>query len=325
MVGALFDNESIIFMVLTSSIAVFIQGKPKQNPKHMKKIISALFFFTVVSAIYSCKDKEKPEPVGVIDSTLLKPEIKFRYVILDSGEVQFYNETKYAVSYKWYTDWMYSKSKNPKLRFLFNDNHQIVLRAYSKYGVRKDSIFKIDITNVVSSIELATIKGTIFGEHYEYSSGAIPRNNFLGYGEPSFPKGTPISAFGLSGLHQQIYLADFMKVQGRDSVSMKNNFKVGYQPLAILTSYPTGDYSLKQPGWYLLFTGKNGSYGTGNNNPTESLEILEVKEVYQPRLYPEMQNKAFWVTWHFKADTGVRGKIDCILKMKYIIYEQYFD
>jgi hypothetical protein len=105
---------------------------------------------------------------------------------------------------------------------------------------------------------------------------------------------------------------------------MRNNFKVGKKQLAQLKSYPTSDYSLTKNGWYFLFTGQDGVYATGNN-PSDSLEILEVQEVYQAKLFPEMEEIAFWVTWHIKADTGERGRIDCILKMKYIIYKQYFD
>lgn len=299
----------------------------------MKNIIFVLLSALIIVSAYSCKNKEpspdiviiKPpiEPIPV-DSSKLKPEIKFHYMLLDSGQVQFYNDTKNVIDNRWYVAWMRTKQVNPKVKFLVNGDYAIVLRIINNYGIENDTTFKININNVTEPNEMASVKGILFNNSYEYISSAVPRNAFYGYGEPSYPRGTPTSGWNLGNQGQTISIADFMENQGQDYETMKNNFKVGKQPLAELKSYPTGDYSLKKHGWYFLFVGKNGTYATGNS-VNDSLEILEVKEVFQPKLFPEMEEKAFWVTWHIKADTGERGKIDCVLKMKYIIYKQYFD
>lgn len=279
---------------------------------------------------YSCKNKHEPipdiivtpiEPIP-IDSSKLKPKIEFTYDFLDSGGVKFINKSRGIQSFRWYTSWYRTKAENPVFYFNKNDKYNFLIRYINEKGQEGDTTFYININNASISIkeDSSTLTGIVYGKNININS--VRWNDFYGVGWASLPLGTPSSRINVNGY--TILIADFMTEQGKDYNSMVNNLKIGQQPLAQLKSYPTTDYSLNKHGWYILFGGQYGFYATGNS-PNDSLEILEVKEVYERILFPEMENKAIWVTWHIKADTGERGKIDCVLKMKYIIYKQYFD
>lgn len=54
---------------------------------------------------------------------------------------------------------------------------------------------------------------------------------------------------------------------------------------------------------------------------SHKIEIIEVREAPQRKIIPEMMDKCFWVTTKIQADFGAAGKIDGILKTRYLIYE----
>lgn len=261
-------------------------------------------------------DSTKVKPI--IDSAKNKPVIKFSYELLENGSIKFTNLSKDFKSLKWYAPYK-SKSENPIFLFEKNGKYTFLLSLENELGYRADSTFNINITNVTQylKVDSSVLSGVLFDKNILLKSKQS--NNFYGVGLASFPLGTPTSQFNSQAVN--IVIADFMPTQGINYSTVKNNFKVGKQSLAILNEYPTSNYSLKQRGWYAYFSGENGFFATDNNS---ELEILEVEEVNQPKLFPEMYDKAFWVTWKIKINTP-KGKIDCTLKMKYLIYEQYFD
>ncbi len=269
-------------------------------------------------SFYSCGDKKEPTPEEVIDSTLLKPKIEFSYQLLDSGGVKFTNKSKNIVSSKWWVTWYRSKETSPTFYFESDARYNFQLRIVDNKGRENDTTFYLYIEKTPKiKIDSFSLKGIIFDK--EFNLNAIGRNDFYGVGLASLPLGTPSARFQESGV--SIMLADFMTVQGKDYQTMKSNFKLGNQTLAQLKTYPTGDYSRNIDGWYFLLTGQYGTYASGNAS-TDSLKILEVEEFKGRKLYPEMDERGFWITWHFKAETD-KGKIDCILKTKYIIYKTY--
>ena len=252
------------------------------------------------------------------DSSKTKPQIKFSYELLENGGIKFSNLSKNTKLLKWYAPYK-SKSENPIFLFEKNGKYTFVLSIENELGYRADSTFNINITNVTQylKVDSSVLSGVLFDKNILLKSKQS--NNFYGVGLASFPLGTPTSQFNNQAVN--IEIADFMPTQGLNYINMKNNFKVGKQPLAILNEYPTSNYSLKQRGWYAYFSGENGFFATDNNS---ELEILKVEEVNQLKLFPEMYDKAFWVTWGIKMDTN-KGKIDCTLKMKYLIYEEYLN
>lgn len=291
----------------------------------MKQKCVLILVVVILVFLHSCKKQTEPNPVVIepIDSTKIPAQFKYTSTILDSGGVKFTNHSKNISSFKWYTYWYKSKAENPTFYFEENGTYSVIVYFFDeKIKMVRDTTLYVKIDNVPLGTKIDS--SYLSGEIYKNSVNLISPwwNDFYGGGFASLPMGTPSARTQQNGFW--IAVADFNAVQGKDYATMKSNFKVGKQTLAQLTSYPTSDYSLKQRGWYVVFGGKYGFYATGNS-PDDFLEILEIKEVYQKKLFPEIDERAFWVTWHVKADTGERGKIDCIFKTKYVIYQTYFD
>ena len=64
-----------------------------------------------------------------------------------------------------------------------------------------------------------------------------------------------------------------------------------------------------------------GYYTPDSKDNNDLLKILEVKEVYPPYLFPNMEKTAFIVKYHFKAISPKFGKIDLVFEIKYLIYK----
>lgn len=295
----------------------------------MRQKCILIIVVALLAFLHSCKKRIEPNPIVIepidstnVDSSQIPAKFKFSYELLDSGGVKFINHSKNISSFKWYANWYRSKEENPIFYFEHNTIYLCIVQFFDENTkMNRDTAFNLKIDNISSGIKIDSsyLSGTIYGEKVKLFSQNW--NDFYGVGNASLPLGTPSARANRDGF--TILVVDFNAVQGKDYTTMKNNFKVGKQTLAQRTN-PAGDYSLKQHGWYVLFGGKYGYYATGNS-PDDFLEILEVEEVKQRKLLPEMEDKAFWITWHVKANTGERGKIDCIFKTKYLIYETYFD
>jgi hypothetical protein len=292
------------------------------------KPLFILLLFITIGFISSCKPDSRPKPfTGLkpeeetrIYSSKLKPKIRFSYETLDSGGVKFTNLSAGYKAFKWHSPYQ-SKAENPTFYLTKRGNLEFRLQFETDKGVRGDTLFRVLIANTPTIKEDSSrLYGTIFNNVVDISMPLW--NDFYGGGVASLPLGTPSAKLSKDGYN--IILADFMPTQGKDYATVKNNFKPGKQPLAELKEYPTGDYSLKTRGWYVIFTGKYGTYATGRG-ADDLIEIVRVEEINQRKLFPEMEERAFRVTWHIKADAGEKGKIDCFFQTKYIIYKQYFD
>lgn len=284
----------------------------------MKKYSIFFLIHLVVISFYSCNNKKEPEPIVEVDSTLLKPKIEFDYQLLQNGGIKFTNRSKNMVSTRWSTSWYRSKAVSPVFYFEEDARYGFLLQTIDEKGRHSDTTFYLYIENTPKiKADSFHLKGVVFNK--EYNIKTTGRNNFFGGGLASLPMGTPSATFQIDGL--LITVADFNRVQGKDYQSMKNNFKLGKQILAQLKNYPTGDYSRNIDGWYFVFAVPDQRYMSGEVR-TDSLEILEVEEFTGRKLFPEMDERGFWVTWHYKGETK-NGKIDCILKVKYLIFETY--
>lgn len=293
-----------------------------------QKTLLKLLPLLTLGFVFGCKPDSRPKPfTGLkpeeetrIDSSKLKPKIRFSYETLDSGGVKFTNLSAGYKAFKWHSPYQ-SKEENPTFYLNKRGNLEFRFQFETDKGVRGDTLFRVLIANTpVIKEDSSRLYGTVFNNKVDISMPLW--NDFYGGGMASLPLGTPSAKLSKDGYN--IILADFMANQGKDYATVKNNLRAGKQPLAQLKEYPTTDYSLKTRGWYAIFAGKYGTYATGNN-PDDLIEIAKVTEVSQRKLFPEMENKAFWVTWHIKADAGEKGKIDCFFETKYIIYKQYFD
>jgi hypothetical protein len=250
------------------------------------------------------------------DSTLLKPEINISYTLLDSGAVQFYNNTKNIQVIEWMrkdeSSLFFSREISPKFFYETNGFKDIYLRIRTINESDTTVHFKIEIKNSLNLPKFtAHLKGTYFNEYFDVDG--IGSNNFYGLGYGILPLGTPSINFNFQ--NQLIIIADFLKNKGLDYKSMKENFRLGEQPLI--------NYDLqKENGLLVIFPFKNNHINLGMNL-NDTCEILEITEVFQAKLIPEMENKAFVITYKLKGDFKGFGKLDCILKVKYIIYKEY--
>ena len=119
-----------------------------------------------------------------------------------------------------------------------------------------------------------------------------------------------------------IYLKSLKKLS-------KNKNLINSKTFSVKMYKKVGKISTKE--WNIRIS-KNNSVWDGNSSetyllerdPNAQLEILEVQEVAQPQLIPEMYHKSFWVTFKIKADFGKNNNIDGALKVRYLIYK-YMD
>lgn len=288
--------------------------------------ISAICF----SSFISCKEKVSPTPIQpekesllVLkkDSIISKPVLKFSFAVLDSGKVQLNYDTKDSIV--WYADgWMVSNKKNPVFKFETNGSYFVTLRVQSNGKLFSDSTFSVKITNAKSEPEYSTLKGTLFDKKFDFKKRALPSNNYL-YTAPFMPMRnfTPSVLYSLG--EQTIFIANYTDQTGTSYESMKQYLTKKKQPIAKSEGNPYSDFRLVKNGWYVAIWGEKGIYKLGDNSD-DLLEIVDVEETIQPKFFPEMYDKSFWVTWHIKADTGKMGKIDFNLRIKYIIYDEVF-
>ncbi len=296
----------------------------------MKKNYFIVFISLSIGFVFSCKEKQSPivplqTTVKSVDSTNLivsksKPKLEFEYKLLDSGKV-YLNYSKLD-TIVWYGDWMVSNEKETTFKFEANGFYLISLRVRRNNEFFSDSTFQISITNAKKEAEKSTLNGIIFDKKINFEKNALPSNYLFGIPLMSFPKNKIATLYNLNEKGQTIFIGNFLDINGIDYQTMKKIFKVGKQPLAQFEGNPVPDFNLNKNGWFVSIWGENGIYNFGNN-PEDFVEILAVQEVTQPKLFPAIEEKAFWVTWHIKADTNDRGKIDFILKIKYIVYGEF--
>ncbi|WP_162628024.1 hypothetical protein [Arcticibacterium luteifluviistationis] len=100
---------------------------------------------------------------------------------------------------------------------------------------------------------------------------------------------------------------------------MRNVFKKSPATLAQFTtsSFENGNYAIEKqtsPGWRIIVYHNYAIPGmkislSGGLAENESLEILDVKEVYQAPVFPCLDSTAFIVTFRFKAKTFGQPKM----------------
>lgn len=268
----------------------------------------------------------EPERARLSDSAQMKPEVKITYVLLDSGGVRFLNETRNIKDIEWkiqgnvdpqfsdkYPRVYTSRAVSPEFYFENDGLKNISVKIRGKNDRDTTVTFKIDIRN---SLDLppfkAHLKGILFDKHVD--AAVHGSNNFYGVGITVMPLGTPLNNI----LYENsiiMVISDFFEKQGKDYESMKANLQPGVQRLIKANAQ-------KENGWLVLFPNKSNHINFGMT-AADTLEISEVKEVPQLRLIPEMENKAFIVTFRMKGNIEGFGKINCVLNTRYVIYKEH--
>ncbi|HEY1055585.1 MAG TPA: hypothetical protein VGE24_10625 [Emticicia sp.] len=236
-----------------------------------------------------------------------KAEADFSYELLDNGAVKFTNLSKNALDYAWRGGSpYYTKTQNPTLIFEKNGIYPITLSANSPFHESTKSV-NINITNVKEE-QVPTFTGT-----YLKHKGALKGTGnvrFDGACCDGIPLGIPFFHFTVPDTDIDLIL--ITSSLNLKDYSLADKYKA-IKEAAILNKKYVSNNGLMD--WWF------GVQGIPNDNYSpKTLEIVEVHEIPQAKLIPEMYDKALWITFKIKGDFAEYGKIDGLLKLKYLVY-----
>ncbi|UTA66582.1 PKD domain-containing protein [Emticicia sp. 21SJ11W-3] len=192
-----------------------------------------------------------------------------------------------------------TKTPNPIFELDLNGQYQFSMMAYNQISSAKDTL--ISIQNIQER-EKGYFKGNWLGteiETYEtFDNQARTEYMDIGGGYKFMNNHFAIirGKQGITISNRKIN-TDSLKTNQMKYEQIRSRFKAGIQ---------------NSENWILSTIG---------NPVSKSIEILEIREVQQKKIIPEMDSRAFWITYRIKADFGeYLGKIDGTLKMRYLIY-----
>ncbi|RFS14365.1 hypothetical protein [Emticicia sp. C21] len=246
----------------------------------------------------------------------------FSYELLGGGKVRFKNLSNLSIgNYYWRDDKSLNKSYASDPEFIYDQNatYHVVLSALDAFG-QYNAISKQIVINDAPPREMAFFKGTILGVAHEWNENPDNCRQLLTESEPG--KGYLINTLTnqADGNYLAISIAPKFRVLTNpyfDPIERYNKFKENLVP---------GHKSISLNGentWNVGFTIRYKDQEPIKKNltddPASSLEILQVEEVIQPVLFESIYPKSFWVTFRIKADFKEAGKVDGILKIRYLI------
>lgn len=299
----------------------------------MKNSLLFLLLSLLTLAIVSCRNESEPEPepiIATVDSSKIKPQIDIEFTMLDSGYVQIVNNSKkiIAADYRFNDDFVHprtwsTREINPKIFFYSNGVKEIYAHLRFENGLGDTTVIRtIEVTKAPNEGTLTSdskITGT-----YLNSSIATDHphmfNTFGGVGIAVQPYGTPLTTafFGEGSNRGVMVLADYNETQGVDFQPMLDNLKPGLKPLKN-RNIPKRN----GPGWTVLFPSISTGPALGGNE-SDSLFIEETKVIYQPKIIPEMTDKAILVKMRIKGNFEGHGKIDFVMQYKFYHYKEVF-
>ena len=223
---------------------------------------------------------------------------------MENGGVQCKNLSKNVTDFTWYVNGYRSSTENPLFIFEKNEDCVILLQTKGIDGITSNKITTVKVSNAKEPSEIAEFNGLYFDKKGRFTGTNF--NDFYGpRGLIALPNLVPSCIFGAS--ETDIRIVNF-------------SGKAGYENLkSILTTGNQNIYGKNKiyTDWYFAFQ----NYMLFLSDAVESnLEIINVQEVPQPKLIPEMYDKAFWVIFKIKADFGNGNNIDGTLKVRYLIY-----
>lgn len=235
-----------------------------------------------------------------------KPVADFTVVLLDNGRVQCQNLSKNTSNFEWHVNRYKSITNNPVFIFEKNGEHEISLRTSSVDGTISTKNLTVKITNANEPTETAEFNGQFFDKKGRFTGTNF--NDFYGpRGLIALPNLVPSCIFVSSDIDIRI-----VNFNGKPEYeNLKNIFVVGNKNIY------GKNKNYKDSDWYFAF--QNYTLFLADAI-TSDLEIIDVKEINQPKLIPEMYEKAFWLTFKIKADFGNGKNIDGTLRVRYLIY-----
>jgi PKD repeat protein len=230
----------------------------------------------------------------------------FSYEVLDNGSVKFTNLSQNALDFEWRgTSPYYTKTENPTFVFEKNGEYLINMTAYSPFH-QSNKLVTINITNVKEE-QAPTFTGTYLGN----------KGSFIGTGNVRFDgaccDGIPL---GIPFLNFTVPDTDISLLVITSSLVVKD-YTLADKYKAIKESFSVGKKDITYPEWWGGFVVLG--VPTDRDAP-KTLEITDIQEVSQVKLIPEMYDKALWITFKITGDFGKYGKVDGVLKLKYLVY-----
>lgn len=195
-----------------------------------------------------------------------------------------------------------TETENPVFNFDLNGTYIISLVAN---GVGQSQRIDTVVVKNIKDRELGYFKGEVFNQEVNIVEGfnnqSVTEYNVAGGSKDNVQL---TNSFRLPG-NQTLKIYNFnLKPDQMQTNQMK------YEQ--IIANYTVG---VKNPQlWAIDLSGVGMAR-------SKSIEILEVKEVAQQKIVPEMDNRAIWVTYKIQADFGPeRGIIKGTWKVRYTIY-----
>jgi PKD repeat protein len=231
-----------------------------------------------------------------------KAEADFSYEMLDNGMVRFTNLSRNAMGYDWRgSPPYYTKTQSPTFVFERNGEYLINLTAYSPFH-ESSKLVTINITNVKDE-QLPTFTGTYLGKKGTFKG--IGSVRYDGACCDGIPVGIPFVFFDVPDTNISLILLT--------QALVLKDYNLGDKYRAIKEAASIGKKTY--PGWSFSVLGI-----PDYNALFKTIEVTNVEEVQQVRLTPEMYDKALWITFKITGDFGAYGKVDGLLKLKYLIY-----
>lgn len=261
--------------------------------------------YTITLTAYDKKGQSKTESrVITVDFYAKNTSMTdFSFKVLENGSVEMTNLSKNYISLE--TGVLAgslgfsTKTLNPTFEFDLNGQYLFRMSANNHVSSIKDTL--VTIRNIQER-EKGYFKGNWLGteiETYEtFDNQARTEYMEIGGGYKFLNNHFAVikSKQGLTISNRKVN-TDSLKTNQMKYEQIRSRFKVGIQ---------------NSENWILSTIG---------NPVSKSVEIIEVREVKQKRIIPEMDDRAFWITYKIKADYGeYLGKIDGTLKIRYLIY-----
>ncbi len=268
--------------------------------------------YTITLTVANTKGVASSTQAVNITSVPPPPVAGFSYRITERGTVSFTNEGQHFQTVQWshfQKNSLYgyvSAIEHPVFIFENDGMHYIRQTVINKYGDTRTHIDSVYI-NTTKNTGNPVFEGVFFDQTGQLSGlgvntmreswGAAALSNFTVNNTLLKDRGNILITLGLP---------EDLSPEGK-----YNFYKKTLTPGTIGQVFVTRNKPLWSTGEETLLV---------HNTPGALTEIVSVEEVEQPRLFPELYHKAFWVTFRIKADFKEKGKIDGTLKVRYLIY-----
>lgn len=239
----------------------------------------------------------------------LKPVYSFIPKYLGKGKYQLINQSKYIGTAAYYL--------NTRCSFFIPDSDTLLLNfeRNGNYSLRTgdNKLFDIVVDDLPKAEPLQQFTGNFLGEE-----NPAPRNAYndfyCSYGLAAITY-TPVQEYktdkgGLLIMNKTAFRPD--QFGNRPSGLDKYNY---YKSILKLGSISTQDWDIR---FYKGSSVLNGAQYDKIANA--SVEIINVEEVDQIMVTPDMYNKSFWVTFKINVDAPDVGLYKGILKVKYVMF-----